>query len=733
MFKPLGFVLCVVSLFIYSCSRNPLLNDEYRGKVLVFNSQPTMDTTHSRATQTSWESGDQIGVFMVRQSAPGVWETIVDKAFNKCYQTSGDGLFTPATVDDEIHAPDDQAAVSFVVYYPYRSDLLPSTPCLYSLDLIDQTDLSQTNFMVSRNLEDVVVGSDVLNLNFEKPLSRLRINVRSDFEAARLEGMSLVIRGLKHSKADYSLLNSGNKLVNAGNDGSDIEAIVSSLGDVAESSVLAEPNVLASGSSFIFRLKDGTEITYAVSDELKFKSGRRYTYNIRLSDNGATDNYLEVLPQSVDGVKLEGETTSVSLLSQKSWTLHSAPDWVTCSPSSGIGGSVPQQISLTFDINNSQNLVREGEVVFQDSEGALVSVSVSQEGYPSIGYEAYIRYGVMYNKLPDVVLVPSYNIPAELLKWDYYSTTMWNAKIVIEPSDWIRFSYPSWSRQYVRPHEEVTFTIENNNSSQSREMLVKLVDYDSVLIHVYKVVQQGAADYLEVSQSKFNSRGKGDRFDFVVTSRDEWQAENVPDWVTLNRGPIVANKTSVNIICAANQGAARSANIVLRSGSLTYQIEVSQNAKRVQSYPFRLSYSAIVHAFAGPGFKFVGSSQGTNNYANTADIVVRPGDGITSESVTASNNPYGFVVDPPASTEFKSPPVSGKTMVLPSYMGNQTTVREVEVGIHYNGWTYIRRAKVLDMPVPAGLTDEDQLLYTIKLTDIVSNNTFKYSVSYEIK
>lgn len=725
-------MLCVVSLFMYSCSSNQLINDEYRGKVLVFNAQPTMDTTHSRATQTSWHSGDQIGVFMVRQSAPGVWETIVNQAFNKCYQTSGDGLFTPATADDEIHAPDDQAPVSFVAYYPYRSDLLPSTPCLYSLDLIDQTDTSQTNFMVSRNLEDVSIGSDALNLNFEKPLSRLRINVRSDFAASRLEGMSLAIRGLKHRKADYSLLNTGNTLVNAGTDGSDIEALVSPLGDVAEASVLADPNTLASGSSFIFRLKDGTEITYAISDELKFKSGRRYAYNIRLRDNGATDNYLNALPQSIDGVKLEGETNSVSLLSQKSWTLHSAPDWVTCSPSSGIGSSLPQQINLIFAINNSQNLVREGEVVFQDSEGALVSVSVSQEGYPSIGYPAYMRYGAINTKLPDVVIVPSYNIPAELLRWNYYSTAMWNAKIVIDPSDWVRFSYAG-SRQYVRPNEDVTFTIENNNSSQSREMLVKLVNYDSVLIHIYQIVQQGAIDYLEVSQSKFNSRGKGDRFDFVVTSRGEWQAENVPDWVTLNPGSIVSNKTSVNMICTANQGAARSAKIVLRSGSLTHQIEVSQNAKRVQSYPFRLSYSAIVHAFAGNDYKFVGASQGTNNYANTADIVVMPGDGTSFESVTASNNPYGFVVDPPASKQFKSTPVSGRTMVLPSYMGNQTTVREVEVNIHYNGWTYIRRARVLNLPVPSGLTDEDQLLYTIKLTDIASNGNFNYSVSYEIK
>lgn len=720
--RTLPFLLIIVLL--YACVNTEVVNKESEDKIITFSS------IRARATQTAWERGDKIGVFMVRESAPGVWETVVDDAFNKCYQTMGDGMFAPATDADVIRTPRDGQEVNFVAYYPYNADLVRTTPCLYLLDMSNQEDVVSTNFMVSRNLEGVKVDGSTLTLDFTKPLSRILINVSSEFDASLLEGLTVSIHGIKYSQADYAMLDKRNTLSNLTEDVVGTMALVSADGLLAEASLLAEPNILASGGRFVFTLQDGRSMTHTLTDAVVFEAGKRYTYHIRLKDGGTTEDFFEVLPQQLPDLPIEGGTHLLSLLSKKTWVVKSMPDWVTCTPNTGKGGSKPQELVLSVGINNSNALLREGEIVFEDAAGTLVQVSISQSGYPSIGYQANMRYRVDNQELPAVVIYPSRNSVPEELRWSYYSSTMWNAKLLMEPTSWVRFSYPTATRNYLRPGEEATFTIDNNNSLEPREVIVKMVDYDEALIRVYKIVQQGTTDYLEASQSKFNSRGKGDKFDFVVSSRTEWQAEQVPSWITLTRGATISNKTPVTIVCAANQGTtARSASVLLRSGSLTQTIEVSQNAKKVQSYPFSLSYYAIVHAFAGADFKFVGTSQGTNNYANTAEIVVLPGGGM---EMAQAYGPYGFVVNPPLATEFKSSEVSGGAMRVNNYKGNSTVIGALEVNINYNGWTYIRRAAIFNLPVPASLTEEDKLVYTIKMTNIRSSGEFNYSISYEI-
>lgn len=689
----------------------------------------TFNTLQSRATQTAWEAGDKIGIFMVRESAPGVWETIVDDAFNKCYSTNGDGVFTPATANDAIKAPKDGMAVNFVAYYPYDANLLRTTPCLYGLDMTLQED-AKTNFLVSRNLQDVTVNKTVLTLDFMKPLASVVINVRTQMDAELLKGMTVAMHGVKYDKADYALLSATNDLANVATSQAATMARVAADGKLAEATLLCAPNALADDARFVFTLAGGRELTYKLTEQLNLTSGVRYTYNIRLKDVNET-NFIDVLPAEVLDFKVEGGTHTLSIISDEAWSIKSSPAWVECSTQNGVGGTQPVDVNLTFSVNhNGQE--RTGNIVFeQPSTGAQVSVAVSQMSFVSPNPSASFNFAQLAQRVPDVMTYSARDIDPRTLLWTYYSANQLPVYLRIEPADWIRFRYSS-PRDYLRPGEEAIFTVENNNSSQPREVVLRVENYDKEPIKFYKIIQQGATEYLEVSQNRFSARGKGDKFDFVVTSRyNDWTLEGVPSWVNVSRGGVSSNKTPVTITCADNQGAARSANITIRSGLLTQTLEVKQNAKRVQAYPFKLYYSAIVHAFAGAGFKFVGASQGRDNYANTAWITVRPGDGISIEEVK-SYGPYGFVVDPPWSTQFRSTAVAGQSMVL-NYYGQQTTIAHIDVSISYNGWTYIRRANIYNLPVPAGLTDEDKLIYTIKMTDVVSDEIFKYDVTYEIK
>lgn len=688
----------------------------------------TFNTSQSRATQTAWETGDKIGIFMVRESAPGVWEAIVDDAFNKCYSTNGDGVFTPATANDAIKAPKDGNAVNFVAYYPYDADLPQTTPCLYGLDMTLQDD-AKTNFLVSRNLQGVKVNKTVLTLDFIKPLAKVVINVRTSMTAELLKGMTVAIDGVKYDKADYALLSTTNDLANVQSSRAETMARVSADGKLAEATLLCAPNALSDDARFVFTLAGGRELTYKLTEQVNLASGVRYTYNIRLKDVNET-NFIDVLPAEVLDFKIEGGTRMLSILSDASWSIKSAPDWVDCSPRNGVGGAQPVEVGLTFPVNY-HGQERTGNIVFEQQGGTQVSVAVSQVSFVNPNPTANFNFAQLAQTIPDVLTYSARDIDPRMLIWTYYSANQRSVYLRMEPTDWISFKYPG-RRDYLQPGDDAVFTVANNNSSQSREVVVRLESYDKEPIKFYKIIQQGATEYLEVSQNRFSARGKGDKFDFVVTSRyDDWTLEGVPSWVNVSKGGVSSNKTPVTITCADNQGAARSANITIRSGLLTQTLEVKQNAKRVQAYPFKLYYSAIVHAFAGADFKFVGASQGRDNYANTAWITVRPGDGISIEEVK-SYGPYGFVVDPPWSTQFRSTAVAGQSMVL-NYYGQQTTIAHIDVSISYNGWTYIRRANIYNLPVPAGLTDEDKLIYTIKMTDVVSDEIFKYDVTYEIK
>lgn len=717
------FSLFMTLVLLYSCVKTEDPSKKEINKVITFT------TTLNKASQTTWEEGDKIGIFMVRESAAGVWETVVDNSFNRCYQTTGNGLFTPATEADGIVSPKDGQTVNFIAYYPYKEEL-GRTATLYPLDMSDQTDTVKTNFMVSRNLENIEVDGSILTLEFKKPLSKIKINISSEFETSLLKGLTATIHGIQYSKADYSLFDTNNKLSNLKEDTTGTEAIVSANGTLVEITSLAEPNTLAADGYFLFTLKDGRTMKHPLESEVLLEAGKLYSYNIHLEDSGSTEGFFEVLPREIRDVETIGGTEKITLLSKKSWSVKSKPDWVSCFPASGNGSYLPQELAISFKVNNDP--IREGEIVFEDKNGTLLRVNLSQKAYNQIGYEAHMRYKEMNEKLPDIVEYPSRNILPTELKWRYYSSNMLNAKLVMEPVSWARFSYESSRLDYLRPGEHATFTIENNNSSEPREVIVKMINYDSVLIRIYKIVQQGTTDYLEVNQSKFNSRGKGDQFDLVVSSRYDWQAEQVPSWITLTRGTTNANKTPISLRCAANQGAQRSATILIKSGNLTQALEVTQNAKKVQNYPYRLPYSIIIHGFGGNDFRFVNGNNGTHNYANTVDIIVIPNDGTTVEREKAYG-PYGFVVDPPISKEFKSTEISGGTMVVANYTGNQTVIREIETTIHYNGWAYIYRAELLNFPVPAGLTEEDKLIYTIKMTNIKSSTQFDYSISYEIK
>lgn len=139
-------------------------------------------TPQTRAAGTTWGAGDEIGVFMLDHGSMPFGSS----AKNKQYVTDkGDGAFTPA-VGHEIYYPmDNNHAVDFIAYYPYRDDA--TLMDLFELGIATtQTDATQaaTDLMWAKadnNGSGYTKGRNTtVALTFGHCLAKLTMNCKVD-------------------------------------------------------------------------------------------------------------------------------------------------------------------------------------------------------------------------------------------------------------------------------------------------------------------------------------------------------------------------------------------------------------------------------------------------------------------------------------------------------------------------------------------------------------------------
>ena len=94
----------------------------------------------TRAYNTTWEAGDDIGIFGFTQG-----DASTEAYSNVRYVTTGgDGAFTPDGTT--IYLPTDGSSLDFVAYYPHATDLENG---IYTVDVEDQSDQSTIDLMAA--------------------------------------------------------------------------------------------------------------------------------------------------------------------------------------------------------------------------------------------------------------------------------------------------------------------------------------------------------------------------------------------------------------------------------------------------------------------------------------------------------------------------------------------------------------------------------------------------------
>lgn len=228
----------------------------------------------TRASGTTWDSGDFIGIYMVEADA-GLTNTPLEA--NKKYTTNGDGAFT-AVSGDEIYYPM-AGSVDFIAYYPWKSAISENT---YPVDVNDQSSPAAIDLLYSDNATgyDKTAVTPV-GLTFYHKLSRLIFSV-TDESGETLTGTAVKITGMKtrsfFSLTDASFNDDGGSVAN-------ITALTSVNGATFTSSAIILPANDLSGAVVTFEVPALDEtFDWAIPDGQDYESGKQYTYEFIIEE-----------------------------------------------------------------------------------------------------------------------------------------------------------------------------------------------------------------------------------------------------------------------------------------------------------------------------------------------------------------------------------------------------------------------------------------------------------------
>ena len=253
----------------------------------------------SRATDTAWEAGDEIGVYMQADAASGY------KKINVKYANS-DGNVNTFTSESPIEYSGNESTVSFMAVYPFSSLVTDGT---YEFTL-GNTSLSQNDIMYA-STTSVAAGTQNVTLNFQHKLTKIVLQL-NDEDGKPVTGATISINkqcasgtldvatGTITATSDYT------STLNFSESNGTYEAIVI-------------PDEGCEGRSVLITTADDQQYSYPV-DNIAFGGAKKYTFPVSLQPAGPDD----------EGTIIKLNATSVSI---DDWTEEKSTGWIISSES----------------------------------------------------------------------------------------------------------------------------------------------------------------------------------------------------------------------------------------------------------------------------------------------------------------------------------------------------------------------------------------------------------------
>lgn len=261
-------LLCVI---FHSCEGDRIDSNKV-GRSLQLKAE--IEGLKTRATNSSWEKDDAIGVYMVKAGQPLNSSALRQ---NVKYVTSGSSTFKPVDETEEIILPFDGSDVDFISYYPYRADINNFS---YPIDLSDQSVQANIDLLYSNDAKNFNSKNPNVQMQFTHQLSKIVLNIAHE-ESINLSELSVIISNAA-TRATFDLA-SGN--LSSALEHGDIKACTHNDGSVAEAILLPETDLSGMDLWFILDEEETEVYKFPLAAALEinaFESSTKYTYNVIL-------------------------------------------------------------------------------------------------------------------------------------------------------------------------------------------------------------------------------------------------------------------------------------------------------------------------------------------------------------------------------------------------------------------------------------------------------------------
>lgn len=372
----LAFIIMLVFL---NCSKESSIDQEVIKEVKVtaaFSGMLPSSQVTTRVTDSNWEKGDAIGLFMINSGVPLDQNALES---NVKYVTDGGHTFYNPS-ENKVYYPKNKQNVDFIAYYPYNISL---SDLIYDVDISSQINLSDIDLLYSDNVKSVNSSSSSLNLQLTHQLVKVVINLNAGNTGIEIDNFSATITNVNR-KASY-LLSKGEI-----SDKSDIGTVsfnVDSDNKTAQAILLPEEDlsdkelIIAIGdTSFSLSLENTTE-------DNRFNKSLKYSYPIVLREN--EKSILDGVSATIeDWTTNETDTVyadEISSIDDNDSSTEDEDDDVKTYPNDGNGTkespyNIVQALRLVKEKNDTK-----GHVYFKDVwvEGYIVGCVHPSNGFTS--------------------------------------------------------------------------------------------------------------------------------------------------------------------------------------------------------------------------------------------------------------------------------------------------------------------------------------------------------------
>lgn len=232
------------------------------------------DHSKTRMTGDSWETGDSIGIYALKNGQSISSEGIFDSKANiKYIATGGDNNFSAAK--ESVGITFSNMILDFIAYYPYQSSI---TDNKVSINVSDQSNIGSIDLLYSNNAKEKSIDSSTVDLQFDHMLSMIVINLEAGDGLTALTGLKTNISGLKTN----GTFNLNNKEIVLGEKTEIISANMSTDGKTV--SAILIPGQDMKNAKIEFKIGNNTFEWQPKNQTLK--SGERYKYKLKLTAAG---------------------------------------------------------------------------------------------------------------------------------------------------------------------------------------------------------------------------------------------------------------------------------------------------------------------------------------------------------------------------------------------------------------------------------------------------------------